>query len=85
MEFCAGCGRPIQERDPLGAGTMLFHRACCPVCRFCGARYTLDAAGWDFRGGTVWSSEWGYLCRLESAACGVCTDLGERRDYGTGW
>jgi hypothetical protein len=85
MEVCAVCWQEIDEPDPPGAGSMLFHRACLPTCRFCDCPYTIDQAGWDFRGGTQWSDEWGYLPRLESAACPECSDSGGRRDYGSGW
>jgi hypothetical protein len=85
MNVCAVCCHEIDEPDPPGAGVMLFHRACLPTCRFCGRQYRTDESGWDFRGGTEWHDEWGYLQRLESAACEECSDSGERRDYGSGW
>ena len=85
METCAVCTELIEDDDPHGAGVMLFHTRCLPACRFCDRRYTIDEASWDFRGGTAWSDEWGYVPRLESAACPECSDLGERRDYGSGW
>ena len=85
MEVCAVCWNEVEERDPPGAGSMLFHSGCLPTCRFCNRVYRVDEAGWDFRGGTEWSDEWGYAARLESAACPDCSDDGERRDYGAGW
>jgi hypothetical protein len=85
METCAVCTELIDEPDPLGAGVMLFHRACLPCCRFCERRYQADQAEWDFRGGTAWSDEWGYVITLQSATCPECSDLGGRRDYGSGW
>jgi hypothetical protein len=84
-EVCAICGREIDEDRPLGIGTMLFHTACLPACRFCERPYVVEEAGWDFRGGVAWSDEWGYVPRLEAAACATCTDDAERRDYGSGW
>jgi hypothetical protein len=33
----------------------------------------------------IWSDDWGYIPKLESAACPTCTDDAERRDYGAGW
>ena len=85
MEICAVCLDEIDDPSPPGAGNMLFHRACLPTCRFCGRRYVVDEAGWDFRGRTEWSDPHGYLARLDSAACSDCSDTGERRDYGSGW
>jgi hypothetical protein len=85
MDACAVCLREIAEPDPLGAGVMLFHAACRPTCRFCSRTYASDDAGWDFRGGTEWDDEHGFISRLDSAACPDCSDLGERRDYGSGW
>jgi hypothetical protein len=85
VEICAICLAAIDEADPPGAGLMLFHTGCCPACRFCGRTYELDEAGWDFRGGTEWSDEHGFISRLESAACPNCSDSGGRRDYGSGW
>ena len=85
LDVCATCGAEVDGEEPLGVGTMLFHRRCLPACRFCRRRYAVDEAGWDFRGGVGWSDEWGYVPRLESAACPTCTDDAERRDYGAGW
>jgi hypothetical protein len=84
-ENCAVCSAELDEERPVGVGSMVFHAGCLPACRFCGRPYTLDEAGWDFRGGVAWSGERGYLPRLQSAACGACSDTGERRDYGAGW
>ena len=64
---------------------MLFHPSCLPTCRFCGKRYAVDESGWDFRGDSEWSDEWGFVPRLASSACADCSDLGGRRDYGSGW
>ena len=85
IDVCAVCGCEVDEEQPVGLGTMLFHPACLPGCRFCERQYALNEAGWDFRGGVAWSDEWGYAPRLESAACPTCTDDAERRDYGAGW
>ena len=85
MDLCAVCLEEITDPNPPGAGSMVFHAACVPTCRFCGARYGISEAGWDFRGGTEWSDAWGFVSRLESAACPECSDLGARRDYGAGW
>jgi hypothetical protein len=85
VEVCAVCGDLIEEPGAVGAGVMLFHSDCLPACRFCGRLYVADEAGWDFRGGTAWSDDLGYVQRLESAACPDCTDEGGRRDYGSGW
>lgn len=85
METCAVCLELIEEPDPVGAGVMLFHADCRPTCRFCGRPYAVEEAGWDFRGGTAWSAAWGYVSKLDSAACPHCSDAGGRRDYGAGW
>jgi hypothetical protein len=84
IDVCAVCGNEVDEVG-VGIGSMLFHHACLPACRFCGQPYQVDEAGWDFRGGVTWSDEWGYVPMLESAACPTCTDDAERRDYGAGW
>ena len=84
MELCAVCWRQIEEHDPPGVGDLLFHWTCTPGCRFCRRPYRTDEAGWDFRGATEWSDEWGYVPRVTSAACPDCSDLGQRRDYGLG-
>ena len=85
MDTCAVCLELVEEPDPHGAGSMLFHSTCLPTCRFCNRPYAVDESGWDFRGGTHWSDEWGYVSKLESAACPACSDDGGRRDYGSGW
>ena len=85
MEVCAACGKLVEDSRALGVGSMLFHRQCLPACRFCRRAYAVSESGWDFRGGVGWSDEWGYVARLESAACPTCTDDAERRDYGAGW
>ena len=69
MEVCAVCWNEIEERDPPGAGSMLFHSGCLPACRFCNRDLSSRRSGLGFRGGTEWSDEWGYAARLESAAC----------------
>ena len=85
LDTCAICGAAVDEERPIGIGSMLFHGRCVPRCRFCNRPYALDEAGWDFRGGVAWTDDWGYVPRLQSAACGACSDAGERRDYGSGW
>lgn len=86
MDVCAVCGLEVDDGESLGAGSMVFHGTCLPSCRFCERPYTVDESGWDFRGGVAWSDESeAYVSRLESAACGTCSDEGERRDYGLGW
>ena len=85
LDSCAVCSTLVEEERPVGIGSMLFHSGCLPTCRFCRRPYRLDEAGWDFRGGVAWTDESGYVPRLQSAACGACSDIGERRDYGPGW
>lgn len=86
LDVCAVCGEEVEESGiSLGLGSMLFHHRCLPRCRFCDRPYIVQEAGWDFRGGVAWSDEWGYIPKLESAACPTCTDDAERRDYGAGW
>jgi hypothetical protein len=84
MDVCAVCGQEVGD-PAVGVGSMLFHLGCLPACKFCERPYVVQEAGWDFRGGVVWSDEWGYMPQLESAACPTCTDDAERRDYGAGW
>lgn len=84
MHVCAVCWEEIEDEHPPGAGSLYFHPHCLPNCRFCRRAYAIDEAGWDFRGAVEWSDEWGYVPLLQSAACPECSDLGGRRDYGSG-
>lgn len=84
LEVCAVCGAETDDAA-VGIGSMIFHQRCLPRCRFCARGYDVAEAGWDFRGGVIWSDEAGFVHRLESAACPDCTDDAGRRDYGAGW
>ena len=48
IDVCAVCGEEVAEAG-VGIGSMLFHHACLPACRFCDRPYEVDEAGWDFR------------------------------------
>ena len=84
-EVCAVCEQEIEEDAPVGVGTMLFHTACVPSCQFCTRAYVVEEAGWDFRGGTAWSDDWGYVQAVQAVTCPTCADDAQRRDYGAGW